>query len=163
LTTRHGVLMAMYGRGVLLTGDSGTGKSELALQLIRRGHALVADDAPEFEPDGNHWTGRSSVALRGLLQLRGVGVIDVPALLGDHAIRDAIRVDLLIHLTRVPDTDARPLDGSAPAQVEFLGQPLPQWSIPVDTAPASPELIELAVRSAGLADEQPMMEPVTWN
>ena len=150
LTTRHGVLMAMYGCGVFLTGDSGTGKSELALRLIRRGHALVADDAPAFECHANRWIGRASDALHGRLQLRGIGVINVPSLLGPAAIQASTPVDLLIELTRTPETDARPLSGSRPRSFEFLGTTLPGWSIPVETAPASPELIETAVLAAGL-------------
>lgn len=143
----------MSGSGVLLTGDSGTGKSELALQLVRRGHALVADDAPELSIESGRLIGRSSRALAGKLQLRGVGVVNLEALHGPDALQPRSTVDLIIQLSRRAEADARPLSGSQPGRTTLLGIPLPCWTVPVDRAPASPELIELAValvtRNAG--------------
>ena len=101
----------MSGSGVLLTGDSGTGKSELALQLVRRGHALVADDAPELSVESGRLIGRSSCALEGKLQLRGVGVVNLEALHGPDALQSRSTVDLIIQLSRRAETDARPLAG----------------------------------------------------
>ena len=156
--------MAMYGCGVFLTGDSGTGKSELALRLIRRGHALVADDTPEFKREEGRWVGRAPVALQGRLQLRGLGVIDVPSLFGPSAIKESVTVDLLIALTRQPDTQAHTLGGSDPIRLDFLDSVVPGWSLPVDRAPACPEWVETAVLAAGLdSTRERLPERSTWN
>ncbi len=139
--------------------DSGTGKSELALQLVRRGHALVADDAPELTVDQGRVIGRSSYALAGKLQLRGLGVLDLGERLGSDALKSSAPIELIIALSRQAETDPRPLEGSRPGQQILLGVRLPCWTIPVDRAPASPELIELA---AQLTIRQPGSHTV-WN
>lgn len=151
--------MAMRGYGVLLTGESGTGKSELALQLVRRGHSLVSDDAPELVVEAGRLVGRSSYALAGKLQLRGLGVIDLKKLMPREALQASTGVDLVVSLSRSADTDARPLEGSPPQYCELLGIRLPCWILPVDQAPASPELVELAVQLFAHSQDK----SVTWN
>lgn len=94
----HGVLMRVDGCGVLITGRAGSGKSSLALALMARGHSLVADDAPELQRDGDRLTGRCPPMLRGLLHCPAMGVVDVQALYGAGAWREATDIHLIITL-----------------------------------------------------------------
>ena len=106
--TMHGVFMEIYSIGVLLTGDSGTGKSELALELISRGHRLVADDATEFTliaPDVID--GTCPELLQDLLEVRGLGVLNVRDMFGDTSVKKNKYLRLIVHLTR-PMTEPNP-------------------------------------------------------
>ncbi len=100
-TTQHGVLMDILGLGVLITGESGLGKSELGLELISRGHGLVADDAVElWRVDQANIEGRCPELLRNLLEVRGIGLLDIRAIFGETAVRRKMRVKLIVHLVR---------------------------------------------------------------
>ncbi len=110
--TLHGVFMEIYSIGVLITGDSGAGKSELALELVSRGHRLVADDAPEFTqiaPDV--LDGTCPELLQDLLEVRGLGVLNIRQMFGDTAVKNNKYLRLIIHLTR---------PGDAPSNTEGL-------------------------------------------
>ena len=99
--TLHGVFMEIYSIGVLITGESGSGKSELALELVTRGHRLVADDAPEFTqiaPDV--LDGTCPEMLQDLLELRGLGVLNIRQMFGDTAVKRNKYLRLIVHLTR---------------------------------------------------------------
>ncbi|MBW3549684.1 MAG: HPr(Ser) kinase/phosphatase [Proteobacteria bacterium] len=112
--TLHGVFMEIYSIGVLVTGDAGSGKSELALELITRGHRLVADDAPEFTqiaPDV--LDGTCPELLQDLLEVRGLGVLNIREMFGDTAVKGNKYLRLIIHLTK-------PSDESAPGAMERL-------------------------------------------
>ena len=105
--TLHGVFMEIYSIGVLITGDSGAGKSELALELISRGHRLVADDAPEFTqiaPDV--LDGTCPEMIQDLLEVRGLGVLNIREMFGDTAVKHNKYLRLIIHLTRPLDEPA---------------------------------------------------------
>src|SRR5690606_21443318 len=107
--TLRGVFMVIYSIGVLITGDAGAGKSELALELISRGHRLVADDAPEFTqiaPDV--LDGSCPEMLRDLLEVRGLGVLDIRQMVGDTAVKPHKYLRLIIHLQRGADPVAVP-------------------------------------------------------
>ena len=100
-TSMHGVLMDVLGMGVLISGDSGLGKSELALELISRGHGLVADDVVEIDRIGpNSLEGRCPPLLQGLLEVRGLGLIDIKTVFGETAVRRKMRLKLIVHLVR---------------------------------------------------------------
>ncbi|MCK8625056.1 HPr(Ser) kinase/phosphatase [Apilactobacillus xinyiensis] len=95
----HGVLVDVYGLGVLITGDSGIGKSETALELVKRGHRLIADDRVEvYQQDEQTLIGQAPRILRHLLEIRGIGIIDVMNLFGAGAVRSKTKVDLIVHL-----------------------------------------------------------------
>ena len=149
-TTLHGVLMEVLGMGVLLTGDPAVGKSELALELLTRGHRLVADDAPEFAriaPDIVN--GSCPPMLRDFLEVRGLGLLNVRAMFGESAIKHDKYLRLIIHLEHLSDADLVGLDrlaGSYSAQ-QVLGLNIPMVTIPVAPGRNMAILIETAVRT----------------
>lgn len=100
-TTLHGVFMDILGLGVLITGESGLGKSELGLELISRGHGLVADDAVDFDRvNQTTLEGRCPDLLQNLLEVRGIGLLDIKAIFGETAVRRKMRLRLIVHLVR---------------------------------------------------------------
>ena len=97
--TRHGVLVEVYGEGILILGESGVGKSETAIELLKRGHRLVADDAVEIKRVSNRTlVGSSPAIIRHFVELRGIGIIDVKEIFGIGAVKDTESIDLVIHL-----------------------------------------------------------------
>jgi len=107
----HGVFMEVHGLGVLLTGKSGIGKSELALELINRGHRLIADDAPEFARIGpDTIRGHCPAVLRGFLEVRGLGIINVQKMFGDSAIKPSKNLRLIVQLKSIEDDEIHQLD-----------------------------------------------------
>ncbi len=98
-TTLHGVFMDIFGLGVLLTGESGLGKSELGLELVSRGHGLVADDAVDiFRTSQTKLEGRCPPLLQNLLEVRGIGLLDIKAIFGETAVRRKMKLQLIVHL-----------------------------------------------------------------
>lgn len=95
--TRHGVLLDIYGEGVMITGDSGVGKSEAAIELIMRGHRLVADDAVELRRISGQLAGSAPEVIRNYIELRGIGVINVQQLFGVRAIKNEAQLDLVVN------------------------------------------------------------------
>ena len=149
--TLHGVLMEVNSIGVLITGESGTGKSELALELITRGHRLVADDAPEFTliaPDVID--GTCPEMLRDLLEVRGLGVLNVREMFGHTAVKPSKYLRLNIHLQPMvqngTDDAMKRLYGDVGYR-EILDVPIPQIVIPVASGRNIAVLAEAAVRS----------------
>ena len=146
--TVHGVLLQVCGAGVLLTGASGVGKSELALELLTRGHRLVADDAPTLEARNGRLWGRCPELLEGLLEVRGLGVLSVRALLGEEAVVAEVPVDLVVHLEPEDGAPMASLPRLHPVQdeVELLGLTLPRLHLPVAPGRNLAVLVETAVR-----------------
>ena len=99
-TLMHGVFLSIYGKGVIIRGDSGIGKSEIALELIKRGHLLIADDAVELYHLGQHIVGKAPEVLKNLLEIRGIGVIDASKMFGVGSVLPRDNVDLIIQLER---------------------------------------------------------------
>jgi HPr kinase/phosphorylase len=131
-TTIHGVFVELYGVGVLITGDSGIGKSETALALINRGHRLVADDAVEIRrPSADVLVGRAPTVTANLMELRGVGIIDVSDLFGAAAIRPDKRVELSVHFQRWQEGAAYDRLGFEDHFINILEVKVPRLIIPV--------------------------------
>jgi HPr kinase/phosphorylase len=148
-TTRHGVFMDILGLGVLLTGESGLGKSELGLELISRGHGLVADDAVDiFRIAQTTLEGRCPELLQNLLEVRGIGLLDIKAIFGETAVRRKMRLKLIVHLVRKEtmerDFERLPYE---PLHETVLDIPVLKVVIAVDAGRNLAVLVEAAVRN----------------
>jgi len=148
-TTRHGVFMDILGVGVLLTGESGLGKSELGLELISRGHGLVADDAVDlFRISQTALEGRCPELLMNLLEVRGIGLLDIKAIFGETAVRRKMRLKLIVHLVRKEtlerDFERLPYE---PLSEDILNVPVRKVVIAVDAGRNLAVLVEAAVRN----------------
>ena len=148
-TTRHGVCMDILGLGILLTGESGLGKSELGLELISRGHGLVADDAVDlFRISQTAIEGRCPPLLLNLLEVRGIGLLDIKAIFGETAVRRKMRLKLIVHLVRKEtmerDFERLPYE---PLYEDILGMPVRKVVIAVDAGRNLAVLVEAAVRN----------------
>ena len=143
--TRHGVLLDIYGEGVMITGDSGIGKSESAIELIMRGHRLVADDAVEIRLT-NHGTVEATAPelIRHYMELRGIGVIDVRRLFGMGAIKDKQQIDLVIDLEPWDDHAVYDRLGLDTVQTDILGVKVPEATIPVKPGRNLASIVEVA-------------------
>ncbi len=147
--TRHGVFMDILGLGVLLTGESGLGKSELGLELISRGHGLVADDAVDFyKISQSALEGRCPALLLNLLEVRGIGLLDIRAIFGETAVRRKMRLKLIVHLVR-KETMEREFERLPyePLYEDVLGMPVRKAVITVDAGRNLAVLVEAAVRN----------------
>ena len=145
----HGVFMDVLGVGVLITGESGLGKSELGLELISRSHGLVADDAVEFSRIApNMIEGRCPPLLQNLLEVRGLGLLDIRAIFGETAVRRKMRLKLIVHLVRrsTLEEDVERLPLQAPTE-DVLGLPVRKVVIPVAAGRNIAVLLEAAVRN----------------
>jgi HPr kinase/phosphorylase len=147
--TMHGVLMDVLGMGVLISGESGLGKSELALELISRGHGLVADDAVELHRIGpTTIEGRCPPLLQGLLEVRGIGLMDIKTVFGETAMRRRMRLKLIVHLVRrsthEDEYERLPLEELTQ---DVLGLPILKVVIPVAAGRNMAVLTEAAVRN----------------
>ena len=148
-TTRHGVFMDILGVGVLITGESGLGKSELGLELISRGHGLVADDAVDiYRVAQTALEGRCPDLLLNLLEVRGIGLLDIKAIFGETAVRRKMRLKLIVHLVRKETMDREferlPYE---PLNEEILDVPVRKTVIAVDAGRNLAVLVEAAVRN----------------
>ena len=151
-TTRHGVFMDILGLGVLLTGESGLGKSELGLELISRGHGLVADDAVDiYRISQTALEGRCPELLQNLLEVRGIGLLDIKAIFGETAVRRKMRLKLIVHLVHKETMDREferlPYE---PLYEDILDLPVRKVVIAVDAGRNLAVLVEAAVRNTVL-------------
>ena len=142
--TRHGGLLDIYGEGVLITGDSGVGKSETAIELIKRGHRLVADDAVDIRREADQLLGKAPDLIKHYIELRGIGVIDVQQLLGMSAVKPEAQVDLVVHLERWQEDKFYDRFGLDEERVNILGVDIPIITIPVQPGRNLATIVEVA-------------------
>jgi HPr kinase/phosphorylase len=148
-STMHGVFMDILGLGVMITGESGLGKSELGLELISRGNGLVADDAVDlYRVNQTTIEGRCPELLQNLLELRGIGLLDIRAIFGETAVRRKMRLKLIVHLVRRQTMEREyeriPYE---PLKQDVLGIPIRKVVIQVEAGRNIAVLVEAAVRN----------------
>ncbi|MCH4172577.1 MAG: HPr(Ser) kinase/phosphatase [Lactobacillus sp.] len=141
----HGVLVDIYGVGILITGDSGVGKSETALELVKRGHRLIADDRVDvYQQDEQTIIGEAPAILRHLLEIRGIGIIDVMNLFGAGAVREETPVDLIIHLENWSPDKSYDRLGSGEQRQSIFDVEVPKITVPVKVGRNLAIIIEVA-------------------
>ena len=146
MKTMHGVFLQIYGKGVLLTGESGMGKSEIALELIKKGHLLVADDRVDCAVIHKQIIGQAPEILKQMLEIRGVGIINVSKMFGVASVLDKARVDLNIHIEPwEPDKQYDRLGIEEKKYTDILGVQIPKLVIPVKEGRSMGVIIESAV------------------
>lgn len=147
--TRHGVLIEIYGEGIFITGESGVGKSECAIELVKRGHRLVADDAVELRKVSNtNLVGTSPENIRHFLELRGIGIINVRRLFGMGSVKLQQEIDMIIELE--PWDSAKTYDrmGVDEQYANILGVKIPSMTIPVKPGRNTAVIMEVAAMNS---------------
>ncbi len=143
--TRHGVLVEVYGEGILLLGDSGVGKSETAIELVKRGHRLIADDAVEIKRvSATTLVGRAPDIIRHYVELRGVGIVDVRRLFGMGAVKETEKIDLVINLENWQQGKMYDRLGLEEKTEDILGIKVPSIVLPVSPGRNLSIVIEVA-------------------
>ena len=142
--TRHGVLVEVYGEGILILGDSGIGKSELAIELVKRGHRLVADDAVEIRRVSDSLYGTAPELIRHYIEIRGIGVIDVQQLFGMGSVQFDTELDLVVQLEKWVDGKFYDRLGLGEEMYSILGVKLPYMIIPVRPGRNLAGIVEIA-------------------
>lgn len=150
-TTQYGVFMEVLGLGVLLCGTSGCGKSEVALNLVDRGHRLIADDSPLFSRESvtQEIIGWCPSILADFLEVRGLGIINIRKLYGDQSIQDRKRLQLIVTLSPMLEVELEKIDRlhGMHTMREILGIPIPEVTIPITPGRNLAILVEAAVRN----------------
>ena len=144
-TTQHGVLVEVYGEGILLVGDSGIGKSEAAVELLKRGHRLIADDAVEIRKvNSSSLVGTSPPLIRNYIELRGIGIVNVAKLFGMGAVKAENEINLVVNI--VPWNTQQVYDrlGLEDQFTEILGVKVPQYTIPITPGRNLAVILEVA-------------------
>jgi HPr kinase/phosphorylase len=142
--SRHGVLVDIYGVGVLLTGHSGVGKSETALELIQRGHRLVADDAVMIKYVNERLVGTSPPMIRYFMEVRGIGIIDVRSMYGVGAVKLTKVLDLVVEMELWDDSKSYDRLGLTNETTDILGVQVPKITLPVKPGRNLAALLEVA-------------------
>ncbi|WP_427339821.1 HPr(Ser) kinase/phosphatase [Caloranaerobacter sp. DY30410] len=146
--TMHGVLVEVYGIGILITGKSGVGKSETALELIKRGHRLVADDAVEIRKvEENILRGKAPELIKHFLEIRGIGILDIKRLYGVGAIRNSKVIDLVVELEYWDDKKEYDRIGLDEEYTVILDTKVPKITIPVRPGRNLAMIVEVAARN----------------
>lgn len=146
-TTIHGVLVEVYGMGILIIGKSGVGKSETALELIKRGHRLVADDVVEIKQVENRLSGEAPDIIRHFMEVRGIGILDIERLYGVGAVKKSEFIDLIIELEFWDEEKEYDRVGLDEEYVELLGIKVPKLVIPVRPGRNLAMIVEVAARN----------------
>ena len=143
--TQHGVLVEVFGEGVLILGESGIGKSETAIALVERGHRLIADDAVEIKRiSANTLIGSAPALIKHYVELRGIGIIDVRRLYGMGAVKDSEKIDLVIHLEQWEENKMYDRFGLDDQTYNILGIDVPSIIVPVRPGRSIPIILEIA-------------------
>ena len=143
--TRHGVLVEVYGEGILLTGDSGIGKSEAAIELLKRGHRLIADDAVEIcKVSNSALVGTAPALIRNYIELRGIGIINVAKLYGMGAVKLDNQIDLVVNIVHWNTHEAYDRLGLDDQYTEILGVQVPMYTIPITPGRNLAVILEVA-------------------
>ena len=143
--TMHGVLMEVYGEGLLLIGDSGIGKSEAAVELLKRGHRLIADDAVEIRKiSETKLMGTAPVLIRNYIELRGIGIINVAKLFGMGAFKQENLVDLVVNVVHWNTQEAYDRLGLEEQYKDILGVKIPTYTIPITPGRNLAVILEVA-------------------
>lgn len=143
--TRHGVLVEVYGEGILLLGESGVGKSETAIELVKRGHRLVADDAVEIKrASAKALVGSAPEIIRHFIELRGIGVVDVRRIFGMGAVKQTEKIDLIINLEQWQQDKHYDRLGMENEYMNILDIEIPCLTIPVKPGRNLAVIIEVA-------------------
>lgn len=147
-TLQHGVFMEVSGIGILITGDPAIGKSELALELVSRGHRLVADDAVElFAMSPETLEGRSPELLRDFMEVRGLGLLNIRLLFGEAAVKHRVQLKLIVQLTSAETWDALNRFDMQAEECHILDVSVPKVKLPVAVGRNLAVLVEVAVRN----------------
>ena len=143
--TRHGVLVEVYGEGILLIGDSGIGKSEAAVELLKRGHRLIADDAVEIRKvSGSSLVGTAPELIRNYIELRGIGIVNVAKLFGMGAVRTENEINLVVKIVPWKTHEAYDRLGLEEQYMEILGVKVPVNTIPITPGRNLAVILEVA-------------------
>ena len=143
--TRHGVLVEVYGEGILLIGDSGIGKSEAAIELLKRGHRLIADDAVEIKKvSANSLVGTAPELIRNYIELRGIGIVNVAKLFGVGAVRDQNEINLVVNIVPWNTQEVYDRLGLEDQYMEILGVNIPMNIIPITPGRNLAMILEVA-------------------
>ena len=140
----HATLLEIYGRGVLITGISGIGKSEIALELIRRGHRLIADDRVEISKVNNELIGVCPELTTGIMEVRGIGIIDVTRVFGINAYKEKEKINVFVDLVKLSANHEFERLGNNIQYKELLGVQVPYTMIPVSDGRNMADIIEVA-------------------
>jgi len=167
--TRHGVLVEIYGEGVFITGESGVGKSETAIELIKRGHRLIADDAVEIKRVATHQlVGSAPELIRHYMELRGIGVVDIRRLFGVSAVKNEANIDLVVDLEPWDDETFYDRLGLEDLTTTILDVELPIVSIPVKPGRNLAVILEVAAmnnrhKRMGYNAARTFAEQIDWH
>jgi len=143
--TRHGVLMEVYGEGVLILGDSGMGKSEAAVELLKRGHRLIADDAVEIRKiSSNALVGTAPQLIRNYVELRGIGIVNVAKLFGMGAVKAENEINLIVNVVPWKTDEAYDRLGLEDQHMEILDVKIPMYTIPITPGRNLAVILEVA-------------------
>ena len=149
--TRHGVLVDVYGVGVLITGESGVGKSEAALELVKRGHVLVADDVVDIcRVSDNRLVGEAPEMVRHFMEIRGIGIIDIRAMFGVGSVLLTKAIDLVMHMEKWVEGKEYDRLGLQDDYITILGVKVPHQIMPVRPGRNMAIIIEVAARNLSL-------------
>ncbi len=149
-TAVHASLLEIFSEGVLILGESGIGKSETTLELIKKGHQLVSDDRVEISLFKGELVGRAPELLVGMMEVRGIGIIDVPRMFGINSLLDRINISFAIKLVHLDPEAPMERLGTSTQYYEILGKKIPYLTLPVSGARSMAEIIEVAITNLKL-------------